>query len=272
MMRSASPRRLSIISRSLRMPSTTRSAGASGCRRRVASYRFTRSSSAASRNTIRYAMRRSFSSSSAFDSSPKNTPPRASTTIATRCGAARTWPRAPPSSEQRRRQVVDHEVAEVLERVRGLGAARAGQTRDDREAGRGPRLARRGPDARRRHQAVSRSRARAERPVRRARHAVQVVVDGARELGPTPGVCGDLLHARARCSRASEPNRFSSAFFRAGPDAGDVVERRAQGALLALLPVVGDGEPVRLVAQVLQHEQRLRPARDHRAGSGWSGK
>ena len=37
MMRSASPRRLSIISRSLRMPSTTRSAGASGCRRRVAS-------------------------------------------------------------------------------------------------------------------------------------------------------------------------------------------------------------------------------------------
>ena len=45
-----------MICRSLRMPSTTRSAGASGWRRRVASYRFTRSSSEASRNTIRYSM------------------------------------------------------------------------------------------------------------------------------------------------------------------------------------------------------------------------
>src|SRR5438046_1559431 len=53
MMRSASPRRLSIINRSLRIPSTTRSAAASGWRRLVAANRFTRSPSEASRYRMR---------------------------------------------------------------------------------------------------------------------------------------------------------------------------------------------------------------------------
>ena len=86
MIRSASPFSDSIISRSLRMPSITRSPGASGWRRRVASNRRTRSSSDASRNTIRHGIDRSRRSSSARDSSAKNTPPRTSTTIATRRG------------------------------------------------------------------------------------------------------------------------------------------------------------------------------------------
>ena len=55
----------------------------------MASNRFTRSPSEASRYRIRYGMPRSRRCSRPVDSSPKNTPPRTSTTMATRLGPPR---------------------------------------------------------------------------------------------------------------------------------------------------------------------------------------
>ena len=91
------------------------------------------------------------SSSNAFESSPKKTPPRASTTIATRVGEPGRMRQLGHLGQQRRRQVVDDEEPEVLERVRDLGSAGARQPRDDREAlDRGASSVTRSPGARRR--------------------------------------------------------------------------------------------------------------------------
>ena len=168
--RSASPRSCARIWRSLRIPSTTRSAGASGCRRRVASYRRTRSSSEASRNTIRASRSSARSSSSAFESSLKKTPPRASTTIATRVGEPGRIVELGHLRQQRRWQVVDDEEAEVLERACDLGTAGARQAGDQGEA-----------VARRSRSSLMRSPAR-----RRARAGGRA--RSPPSAGPTPGV------------------------------------------------------------------------------------
>ena len=98
-------------------------------------------------------------------------------------------------------------------------------------------------------------------PARRAGR--QRVGDPAGQSGPTPGTAA-ISSTPACRSCFSEPNCFSSALRRAGPGR----RRRQRGLghrLRPLLPVEGDGEPVRLVAHPLQQVQRLGGARqDHR--------
>ena len=80
--------------------------------------------------------------------------------------------------------------------------------------------------------------------------------------GPIPGVAAiSSSRGVAQPRERSEP--LEERLLPGRPDAGHLVERRHQRALRPLLPVIGDGEPVRLVADVLQDEQRL----GRRAGS-----
>ena len=217
-------RRLSIISRSLRMPSTTRSAGASGCRRRVASYRFTRSSSGppGRRSGTRCALDPAPRAPSRARRRTRR--PRASTTMATRAGR-------PGGRElghlrqQRGRQVVDDEVAEVLERLGRLRAAGAGHARDHREVA--------GLDARLVGLRLRPGASAARRPSRRSPWSrPQPATSWSRSCdrsAPAPARCPAsprVVHVGVPQTVASEPNRLSSAFFRRGADAGDVVERR----------------------------------------------
>ena len=77
----------------------------------------------------------------------------------------------------------------------------------------------------------------------------------------------DLVLRRCR-SRESEPNRLRSAFFLAGPTLGISSSGRRERSFRPLLAVEAHREPVRLIAQVLQDEQRLGAPRDHqRLGS-----
>ena len=64
-------------------------------------------------------------------------------------------------------------------------------------------------------------------------------------------------------TRFAEPNTRSSARRRVGPTPGQVVERGAHRRLGAQLAVVGDREPVRLVAQPLDEVERLRRRGQH---------
>ena len=84
-----------------------------------------------------------------------------------------------------------------------------------------------------------------------------------------PGHRGDLLDRRLAdaLDRAEDLEQLALAL---RPDAGQVVERRADGPLGAQVAVVRDREPVRLVAEPLDEVQRRRRRRQH-DGSGTAG-
>ena len=82
-----------------------------------------------------------------------------------------------------------------------------------------------------------------------------------RSAGRCPGTAGDLVDIglAQRGHRSEVPDQ------RLPPDVaepGDVVQRGHRHRLRPLRPVVGDGEPVRLVPQPLQQVQRLAGARE----------
>ena len=86
-------------------------------------------------------------------------------------------------------------------------------------------------------------------------------MDRMRELRPDPGRPRDLIR-RGVAHPGQGSEALEEGLLPGRTDAGNLVERRHQRALRPLLPVVRDGEPVRFVADVLQHEQRLGCARD----------
>ena len=132
--------------------------------------------------------------------------------------------------------------------------------------GAGPRLLVRGHRHDLRHQAVSRSTTRSAGGRRSARRAPRAdpSYTARASSGPNARRLGDLLRLRALQPR-ERPEPLQQRLLARRAHAGDLVERRGERALLALLTVIGDGEAVRLVAQVLQHEQRLGAARDRSA-------
>ena len=133
MTRSASPRRLAITARSCLMPSSSRPLPWSGCGRRAASWRRTRMSSEASRKSSVVRRVGNFAASCARSES-KNTPARTSTTAATGwLDALLLVDETDHVADQLGRQVVDHEVAEVLELLGGGAATRAGHPGHDDE-------------------------------------------------------------------------------------------------------------------------------------------
>ena len=209
------------------MPSTTRSAGASGCRRRVASYR---------RRGPRRTPRGTRSGASRWSCAAPRAPSRARrrTRRRGRPPRSRPWCGAPGRgvelghlAEQRRRQVVDDEEPEVLEGVRGLGPAGARQPGDDREAVAGWALARGIADRR-----VGMSGALPLPAPGRHRQAVARCVvrsswTARATSGPTPGVAASSSTlGGAQPGQRTEP--LEQRLLARGPDAGDVVERRVR--------------------------------------------
>ena len=264
MIRSASPRRLSIIRRSLRMPSTTRSAGRqrmAAARRLVAVHQVL-----VGRLQEHDPVRRSAAPSAPrapCDSSPKNTPPRASTTMATRAGPPGRDAELGHLAEQRRRQVVDHEVARG---PRGECAASDRPAPDSPVmivkpgAGRGLAGAR-GSAVGLHALAAWPPAAHAGPPRRPATGPCSWSWTARASSGPMPGVAA-ISSDVGGTQPGERPEPLQQRLLARRAHAGDVVERRGQRALRALLAVIGDGEPVRLVAEVLQHEQRLGASRD----------
>ena len=151
--------------------------------------------------------------------------------------------------QQAGRQVVDHEPAQVLERLGRGGPPRPGHAGDD-------------DDVRR---VVSRSHALLPGLAPWIRSAAWGRSASAAEMvaasrGPMPGHRRDLLDTRrAELAHRAEVLEQGLAARRAEP--GHVVERAGGGGLAALLPVVGDREPVRLVPHPLQQVQPLAAAR-----------
>src|SRR6185436_3268415 len=128
------------------------------------------------------------------------------------CRAARASRELGHLRQQRGWQVVDDEVAEVLEGVGGLRAAGAGHARDQRERRADARLVGIGHRVHgTRHQALTLS-------VAAATSWSRSWIDRA-SSGPIPGVAA-MSSSDASRSRASEPNRLRTAFFRAGPTPG----------------------------------------------------
>ena len=86
----------------------------------------------------------------------------------------------------------------------------------------------------------------------------------AASRGPMPGTAAISASDAAEIA-FTEPNFFSSAARRAGPEPGHRVERARRWPPSPLGPVVGDREPVRLVPHPLQQVQPLgRAGHDHR--------
>ena len=137
--------------------------------------------------------------------------------------------------EELRRKVVDHVEAEILKYLGGRGAA-------------GPRHAGHDQDFRSRLN-VGRSRS-----VRLSSTPMERRV----QLGGNPsGSTSSSSSREASRIRLSEPNLFSSTFFRVGPMPWHLVERRVDHALRAKVAVIGDGEAVGFVAHLLQQVQRF---------------
>ena len=91
-----------------------------------------------------------------------------------------------------------------------------------------------------------------------------------RSRRPMPGTATISSTVAAR-SRFSEPNCLQQRLAPGLPEPGDVVERDGGHRLGALLPVVGDREPVGLVAHPLQQVERLAEVRGRITGSGVAG-
>src|SRR6266508_1477302 len=91
--------------------------------------------------------------------------------------------------------------------------------------------------------------------------AVEPLVDRPGHGRPQSGGGLQLLDGgRPEAGNRTEP--LQQGPLAGGPDPWDVVELGVQGALRPFLPVIGDGEAVGLVPDVLQHEQRLGPPGD----------
>ena len=97
------------------------------------------------------------------------------------------------------------------------------------------------------------------------RSGLQVRLDPFREAPADAGHRRDLLDRRLR-TRLAEPKTRSSARLRAGPTPGRSSNTDFVVRLRAQLAVVGDREPVRLVAQPLDQVQRLRGRPAARSG------
>src|SRR5512132_2392829 len=153
-------------------------------------------------------------------------------------GSARARPELGHLRQQGGREVVHHEVAQVLEAPRRLRAAGAGEAGDDREplvrgVGDNRSLRRPRPAVRELARLIGRPLARHVARFRGAGgalgpggHALRLPPAGSSPVrrswialartGPTPGVEA-ISSSLARAMRATEPTRFSSAFFRDGP-------------------------------------------------------
>src|SRR5688500_2826657 len=87
-----------------------------------------------------------------------------------------------------------------------------------------------------------------------SRDGVEVLVDLVCEPRTDARGRGELTRFRlADLGEGAEPLHQGSLPRRT--DAGDLVERRRKRAAIAPLPVVRDREPVRFVADVLEHEE-----------------
>ena len=131
------------------MPSTSRPSPCSGCARRTFSNRRTSTSSLASRNSTRGRRPRSASSTMTLRRSVENARLRTSMTTAIRVTAPCV--RLPSSTIvliELGRQVVDDEVAEILQALGRRAAAGAGQAGDDDGLERAPALGMRSSCAR----------------------------------------------------------------------------------------------------------------------------
>src|SRR5512134_2775209 len=85
---------------------------------------------------------------------------------------------------------------------------------------------------------------------------MEALVDRGGELRTYPWRLGDLFGlGTAQSSQGPEP--LQQGLLPSGSDAWHVVEGRTERALLARLAMVGDRESMRLVAQVLEHEEGL---------------
>src|SRR5277367_3907734 len=236
--RSASPRTSRSSSRSATMPSVTRPVPCSGCGRRSLSNRRT-SVSAASRNTMRAAAPRAASSLTADLRSVLNARLRKSMTAAIRDTAP---------------LVLVARSTMVGSRVGG----RLSTTYQPRSSSALAAVDRPAPDS----------------PVMitmsvlssAVRMLILCVVgaqgrgDGGRQLGADARRGRDFLQAGgAKLAHRAEVLEQLGAPGRAEP--GYVVERAGGGRLAALMPVIGDGEPVCLVPDTLQQVQPLAAAR-----------
>ena len=95
--------------------------------------------------------------------------------------------------------------------------------------------------------------------------------DRAARARGRPPACSAISATSASRRRASDPNRFRSAFLRAGPTPGDLVERRGERALLALLAVVASrrtGAPRRGCAAARRAPRRPAGSAAGRGGPG----
>ncbi len=130
MTRSAFARRSPSSARSAASPSRMRMPCWSGCGRRELSKRRTRASSDASRNTVRRSTPSCGRPSMTSDTCRKKEPPRASSTTADPVDVGRTAREVDRRLEQRRRHVVDHEPAQVLQRPGGRRPSGTGHAGD----------------------------------------------------------------------------------------------------------------------------------------------
>ena len=213
------------------MPSMSRPSPCSGCARRTFSKRRTRTSSRASRNSTRGAHARARPGrGSTPRRSVENARLRTSMTTASRVTAP--WLRLPSSTsvrDQLRRQVVDDEVAEILEALGRGAAAGAGQPGDDDRLERRRSAARRGigPGA----SLASRV---ASRPSRSSSSTSPVVTftagAGARRRGSAAtiasAVCGPMPGTSAMSSTVAARSRLSEPKCAAAPCAAS---RRGRG-------------------------------------------
>ena len=273
----ASARRSRSISRSAWMPSSSRPSPCSGCGRRTLSNRRTSASSVASRKIRCGCQPASRSAASPACSSEWNARARTSTTAAicrSLTPVSRTWlGELGHRRQQLGRQVVDDVPAAVLDDVgrrRPAGPAHPG---DDEEvvraaaaaAGR-PRRARRQPwPAPSTRPAPSSS---TTSPVARLTAGVVSAVEPnsaattAASAGPMPGTSDELVDRGGPdpLHRAEPLEQRLAALL---PQPGDAVEPARRHRLGAPLPVEGDREPVRLVAQPLQEVEALAGAGQH---------
>src|SRR5580704_16441724 len=249
--RSASPRTSRSSSRSATMPSVTRPVPCSGCGRRSLSNRRTSVSSAASRNTMRAAAPRAASSLTADLRSVLNARLRKSMTAAIRDTAP---------------LVLVARSTMVGSRVGG----RLSTTYQPRSSSALAAVDRPAPDSpvmittsvfssAVRMLFLCQGGSGGTGPLRMGAGA-HGGGDGGRELGADARHGRDLRHAGgAKLAHRAEVLEQRGAPGRAEP--GHVVERAGGGRLAALLPMVSDGEPVRLVPDPLQQVQPLAAAR-----------
>src|SRR5271166_1332161 len=237
--RSASPRTSRSSSRSAAMPSVTRPVPCSGCGRRSLSNLRTSMSSAASRNTTRAVAPRVPRSVTADFRSVLNARLRTSTTAAIRLTAPL-------------------DLAARSTMVGSRPGGRLSTTNQPRSSSDLAAVDRPAPDI-----PVMTTMSAGRQPFSCVLSRL-IGTQGGRDGGGEPGADAryrrDLFHARcAELTHRAEVLEQGLAPGRAEPR--HVVERAGGGGLAALLAVVGDREPVRLVPHPLQQVQPFAAAR-----------